>query len=145
RAAPGGRGGGSPPGGGPPPPPRPAPPQPPRRGLEPPAGRGHVLAEEHDRLVAPHLLRDAPGDRLPVGNRGHRASPAGRRAGGGPAGPALRQAQPPSCHTLVKASSKSGSGPAFASSVARSTASSASASIWSRTSSSRPREISTPR
>src|SRR6185312_10889821 len=53
--------------------------------------------------------------------------------------------QPPSSHTFVKASARSGSGPAFASSVARSTAAFASASIWSRTSSSTPREMSTPR
>ena len=55
------------------------------------------------------------------------------------------QVQPPSSHMFVKASARSGSGPAFASSVARSTAALASASIWSRTSSSTPREMSTPR
>src|SRR4029077_15472321 len=40
-------------------------------GLEHPARRRHVLAEEHYPVIAPHLLRDPPGDRLAVGDDAH--------------------------------------------------------------------------
>src|SRR5262249_15105577 len=40
-------------------------------GLEHAAGRRHVFAEEHDRLVAPHLLRDARRHRLAVRDERH--------------------------------------------------------------------------
>src|SRR2546430_953117 len=40
-------------------------------GLEHPARRRHVLTEEHHRIVAPHLLRDAAGDRLAIGDDAH--------------------------------------------------------------------------
>src|SRR5580693_5675757 len=53
------------------------------------------------------------------------------------------QEWPPSAHTLVSASSRRGSGPALASSVARSTASRAFLSIASRVASSTPRAMRT--
>src|SRR5262249_21763945 len=102
----------------------------------------HRLAHSWHDYIGAHLARSSP-----------RGVPGGRPPGlalwgfrgGLPPGLALRQAQPPLSHTFVKANAKSGSGPAFASSVARSTAALAAASIWSRTSSSTPREMSTLR
>ncbi len=68
------------------------------RGLEHATRGGRVLAEEHHALIAPHFLRDARGDRVPVAQ--------------------LRHALPPSAHTSVIADSSAGVGEAFAVSVA---------------------------
>jgi hypothetical protein len=40
-------------------------------GLEDPAGRGHVLAEEDHPVVPAHLLRDPAGHRLAVCDHSH--------------------------------------------------------------------------
>ncbi len=48
----------------------------PHRRLEHAAGAGHVLAEEHDVLVALHLLRDAAGDRIAIGQFRHAKPPS---------------------------------------------------------------------
>src|SRR5262249_44722540 len=68
------------------------------RGLEHAARGGGVLAEQHDALVALHLLRDAGGDGVAIAQ--------------------LRHALPPSAQTSVSALSGAGVGEAFAAAVA---------------------------
>ena len=48
----------------------------PDRRLEHAAGLGDVLAEEDDVLVARHLLRDAAGDRVAIGQFRHAQPPS---------------------------------------------------------------------
>ena len=106
-------------------------------GLEHPARRGDILAEEDHVGIAAHLLGDPPGYRVTVCNSSH-IGPFGNEN-------QFRQALPPSAHTFVAASSSRGCGPALASSVARSTASRALSSIASSTAGSTPRPVRTAR
>ena len=48
----------------------------PDRGLEHAAGLGHVLAEEDHIGIARHLLRDAAGDRVAIGQFRHAKPPS---------------------------------------------------------------------
>ena len=75
--------------------------------LEHALGRADVLAEADHGRVAPHLPRDALGDRLAIGDR------RGVRY--------VRHAAPPSAQTSVSASAGSAAGAAFAAATASAT------------------------
>ena len=93
--------------------------------LEHAAGGGDVLAEEHHAIVACHLLGDAGGNRLAVGQFRHDA--------------------PPSAQTWASSPAEDGGGEALAVSVAASTARCVSASMAAITFSLSPKAASRTR